>query len=76
RAAHGTGSVAEAVALAAAGPGARITTRRVVSPDRSATCAIAQADISRPQAPGDRPGQPFPASAGPKGAPLSQSRAP
>lgn len=76
RAAHGTGSVAEAVALAAAGPGARIATPRVASPDRSATCAIAQADISRPQASGNRPGQPFPVSAGPKGAPLSQSRAP
>ncbi len=39
---RGTGSVAEAVALAAAGPGARLLSRRILSPDRSATCAIAQ----------------------------------
>ncbi|WP_343527343.1 cobalamin biosynthesis protein [Sphingomonas sp.] len=41
-AARGVGSVAEAVALAAAGPGARIMTPRVISSDRMATCAIAQ----------------------------------
>ncbi len=41
-AARGVGSVAEAVALAAAGPGARITIARVISSDRMATCAIAQ----------------------------------
>ena len=40
--ARGTGSVAEAAALAAAGPGARLIARRHVSPDRMATCAIAQ----------------------------------
>lgn len=39
----GTGSVAEAVALAAAGPGARIVASRVVSPDGLATAAIAEA---------------------------------
>lgn len=41
-AARGTGSVAEASALHAAGPGARLLTRRHVSPDRRATCALAQ----------------------------------
>ncbi len=41
-AARGVGSVAEAVALAAAGPGARIVVARVISSDRMATCAIAQ----------------------------------
>jgi cobalt-precorrin 5A hydrolase len=40
--ARGVGSVAEAVALAAAGPGARIIVRRVISADRMATCAMAQ----------------------------------
>ena len=39
---RGVGSVAEAVALAAAGPGARIIVPRVISSDRMATCAIAQ----------------------------------
>lgn len=38
----GTGSVAEAVALAAAGPGARIVAQRSVSPDGLATAAIAE----------------------------------
>ena len=37
-----TGSVAEAAALAAAGPGARLLHPRAVSDDRLATCAIAQ----------------------------------
>ncbi|MEM6307368.1 MAG: cobalamin biosynthesis protein [Pseudomonadota bacterium] len=37
----GTGSVAEAAALAAAGPGARLTHRRVISDDGCVTCAIA-----------------------------------
>ncbi|MBS0123981.1 cobalamin biosynthesis protein [Thetidibacter halocola] len=37
-----TGSVAEAVALAAAGPGARLIAPRVVSSDRMATCALAE----------------------------------
>jgi cobalt-precorrin 5A hydrolase len=41
-AARGVGSVAEAVALVAAGPGARIAVTRVISSDRMATCAIAQ----------------------------------
>ncbi|HEX7873317.1 MAG TPA: cobalamin biosynthesis protein [Sphingobium sp.] len=41
-AARGTGSVAEAVALVAAGPGARLLSRRHISPDRMATCALAQ----------------------------------
>jgi cobalt-precorrin 5A hydrolase len=40
-AAYGVGSVAEAVALAAAGPGARLLAPRTISPDRTATCAIA-----------------------------------
>lgn len=37
-----TGSVAEAAALAAAGPGARLLTPRVHARDRLASCAIAQ----------------------------------
>lgn len=40
-----TGSVAEAAALAAAGPGARLLTRRVHSTDRMATCSLAQGKI-------------------------------
>ena len=40
-AARGTGSIAEAAALAAAGPGARLLTSRRISPDRMATCALA-----------------------------------
>lgn len=40
-AARGTGSVAEAAALAAAGPGARLIVSRVISADRMATCALA-----------------------------------
>ncbi|WP_294352686.1 cobalamin biosynthesis protein [uncultured Sphingomonas sp.] len=40
-AARGTGSVAEATALVAAGAGARVTVTRRISPDRSVTCAIA-----------------------------------
>ncbi|WP_380779530.1 cobalamin biosynthesis protein [Sphingomonas sp. R86520] len=40
--ARGTGSVAEASALVAAGTGARLLTSRHISPDRMATCAIAQ----------------------------------
>ena len=43
---RGTGSLAEAAALAAAraasGKGARLITARVISPDRLATCAIAE----------------------------------
>ena len=37
-----TGSVAEAAALVAAGPGARLQAPRCVSQDRLATCAIAE----------------------------------
>jgi cobalt-precorrin 5A hydrolase len=39
---YGTGSIAEAVALAAAGPGARLCGPRVVSADGTATAAIAE----------------------------------
>ena len=42
RDARGTGSVAEACALAAAGPGAYLLGPRAVSPDRLATCALAE----------------------------------
>ncbi|WP_150293833.1 cobalamin biosynthesis protein [Sphingobium estronivorans] len=41
-AAHRTGSVAEAAALAAAGPHARLLAPRAVSQDRLATCALAE----------------------------------
>ncbi|MEM7497998.1 MAG: cobalamin biosynthesis protein [Pseudomonadota bacterium] len=40
--ARGVGSVAEAAALAAAGPGARLLAPRAVSRDRQATCALAE----------------------------------
>jgi len=40
----GTGSIAEAAALAAAGPGARLIATRAVSHDRTATAAIAVGD--------------------------------
>ncbi len=40
-AARGTGSVAEAAALAAAGPGARPLAPRIISADRMASCALA-----------------------------------
>ncbi|SFH70881.1 cobalamin biosynthesis protein [Bradyrhizobium sp. Gha] len=40
----GTGSVAEAAALAAAGPGARLIGTRAISQDRTATAAIAEGD--------------------------------
>lgn len=46
RAAYRTGSVAEAAALAAAGPGARLIVARQISPDRMATCAMAEGDGS------------------------------
>ncbi|GAA4217785.1 cobalamin biosynthesis protein [Sagittula sp. NFXS13] len=39
--ARGVGSVAEAAALAAAGPGARLLSTRVMSEDGCATCAFA-----------------------------------
>ncbi|MCV6593253.1 MAG: cobalamin biosynthesis protein [Silicimonas sp.] len=38
----GTGSLSEAAALIAAGPGARLIGTRVISPDSMATCAIAE----------------------------------
>lgn len=41
-AARATGSLAEASALGAAGPGARLLGPRQVSPDRMATCALAE----------------------------------
>lgn len=41
---HGTGSVAEAAALVAAGAGARITVARITAPDGMATCAMAEAE--------------------------------
>ncbi len=43
-AARGTGSVAEAAALSAAGQGARLIGPRVVSDDGCATCALAQGE--------------------------------
>lgn len=42
--AFGTGSIAEAAALAAAGRDARLLSTRVVSQDRMATAAIAEGD--------------------------------
>lgn len=39
---YGGKSLAEAAALAAAGPGARLLSPRATSPDRHATCAIAE----------------------------------
>lgn len=39
---RGTGSLCEAAALAAAGPGARLIATRCISDDRLATCAIAE----------------------------------
>ncbi len=44
--AHGTGSVAEAAALAAAGPGAKLLAPRAISGDRKATCALAEGDTT------------------------------
>jgi len=41
---HGTGSLAEAAALAAAGRRARLISTRVVSRDRTATAAIAEGE--------------------------------
>lgn len=46
-AARGTGSMAEAAALAAAGPGAQLLGPRVISRDRMASCALARADSAR-----------------------------
>jgi cobalt-precorrin 5A hydrolase len=44
RAARGTGSLAEAAALAAAGPGGRLLGPRVISGDRMASCALAEGE--------------------------------
>ena len=44
---HGTGSLAEAAALAAAGPGARITVARITAPDGMATCAMAETEETK-----------------------------
>ena len=41
-AARGTGSLAEAAALAGAGPGARLIAARAISADGKATCALAE----------------------------------
>lgn len=43
---YGTGSVAEAAALAAAGPGARLRGSRAVSADGTATAAIAEGETA------------------------------
>ncbi|WP_417244879.1 cobalamin biosynthesis protein [Celeribacter sp.] len=51
QAARQTGSVAEAVALAAAGRGARLSGVRVISQDRKATCALAVVEASETCAP-------------------------
>lgn len=42
---RGTGSVAEAAALVAAGPKAHLLCPRTISTDRMATCAIAEGDL-------------------------------
>ena len=42
--AYGAGSIAEAVALSAAGPKTKLLAPRVISADRKATCAIATGD--------------------------------
>ena len=44
KAKFGTGSIAEAAALAAAGPHARLISTRAVSRDRTATAAIAEGE--------------------------------
>lgn len=45
-AARRTGSLAEAAALAGAGPGARLLAPRFISPDRKAACALAIGELS------------------------------
>jgi cobalt-precorrin 5A hydrolase len=47
--ARGTGSVAEAAALVAAGLGARVIVPRRIDPDRLATCAIARSSSESPE---------------------------
>ncbi|WP_149141323.1 cobalamin biosynthesis protein [Gemmobacter caeruleus] len=44
----GTGSLAEAAALAGAGPGAHLTVARIATPDGMATAAMAEAPSPRP----------------------------
>jgi cobalt-precorrin 5A hydrolase len=44
---HNTGSVAEAAALAAAGPGSKITVARISAPDGMATCAMAETEEAK-----------------------------
>lgn len=61
RAVTGTGSLAEAAALAAAGPGARLLAPRALSPDGQATAAIAHLAPERPTLP-PRPTAPGPAA--------------
>ncbi len=46
QATRGTGSVAEAAALVAAGTNATLTNLRVISEDRLATCSIARGNIT------------------------------
>ncbi|MCK2182517.1 cobalamin biosynthesis protein [Halomonas getboli] len=53
RQARGTGSVAEAVAVLAAEPGATLLGPRLVSPDRCATAAMASAAMTRDIPAGD-----------------------
>lgn len=43
---YGTGSIAEAAALAAAGPGARLVCARVISEDGMAVAAIAEGQMA------------------------------
>lgn len=64
-AAHGTGSVAESAALAAAGAGARLLAPRVISSDRMATCALARGAGS----PGAPPDTATPPPTSPEGTP-------
>lgn len=48
---YGTGSVCEAAALAALGPGARLAAPRALSADRMATAALAQNAFTQPGEP-------------------------
>lgn len=53
RRARGTGSVAEAVARLAAGPGSELLGPRLISPDRCATAAMANAAATHDTPAGD-----------------------
>ncbi|WP_245184517.1 cobalamin biosynthesis protein [Halomonas salinarum] len=53
RRARGTGSVAEAVALLAAGPSGELLGPRLISPDQGATAAMASAVVTRDTPAGD-----------------------